>query len=451
MHEAIDAPIVTREMKDRIGVQPLQVRVIGDPVDNLQNNLIQSMSRHIVASGGTVHPSVNPSVNALFFPCQLGVEADGMFAYTNEFKRGVSGVAIGSTTEEPDPEFAREYGWIMQAQAFTQYAVLGIGDTVSGKIQGAYVFSMEGAHSRVDLTKGYPEDGFAEVVERVTHLAGGKKASHWDFDESMSSELYDLTTTPRDIIEAGKAYRRNGILPDISLENFPITPDRVRRIKIFLNVTGLTPGNISEWDTLLKRPQITGSGFDKGKLTRDMIVALQGFNANFDGTVVWKTKDSSRLKPSVESFDQLLGYAAGALAGGGVLTDPDIFKLLELAKQQEILRNAFDKNQQLAQSMTHAHLIATKYDPRQIRVVRVNPNLVPRGKFHSSCGTFPLAIYTIEAYIRSLFESGNPDLIYLIELPNHGFHAISSRRLPQLVEALDPASGVVEFADVPSR
>ena len=128
-----------------------------------------------------------------------------------------------------------------------------------------------------------------------------------------------------------------------------------------------------------------------------------------------------------------------------------IFKLLELAKQQEILVSAFNKEKQLAQSMTHAHLVAAKYDQRLIRVVKVNPNLVPRGRFHSSCGTFPLAVYTIELYIRSLFESGDPNLIYLIELPNHGFHAISNKRLPQLVEALDPASGVVEFADVPSR
>ena len=281
-----------------------------------------------------------------------------------------------------------------------------------------------------------------EVNNRITHLAGGAKVTKWEVDRTMPEHIYQSAIAPYQIIEAGFNLRQMGLLPDVRLENY-VDPQRAQEIKLFLEVSGLSIGNLSAWEEGM---YVTGSGFNKGDLKRDQIVRIKGFNEFMDGTMVWATNGVGRVKPSVETFDQLLVYYMGLFMNAGLLKRPSLEELLNLARDSALIKQVSAEYSPIHQSIIHLHVEPNKWNRRLFNVVRVNEHLVQDGKFHSSCGTRPLALYTTEEIMRGTLE--NRELITVALLPNHGIFIASPFNLPSTVKFLNPVQSEISFGKV---
>lgn len=425
----------TREF---IGVGPLGIYVDPQSYDTATATQKAFIQRVIEASEKFSRGGRQPldSANTIFFPVGLGQEEKGMLGYKTRIRDGGSGVAI---VEDPclsiDCAITEKDVWPILGNALTQYAVL----LVKG---GAFVLSMEGAHPAVNFTAKGSEKGYLEVAERLQHLAGGEKATHHIYDRRngiMPSEI-----TAKRIIQAGKDLRRDGLLPHEQPEDY-LSPQQAAKIKLFLEVSGLSVGNLSAWDGHNKTMLITGTGLDKGNLTTQGISIIQGFNPDFNGTLV-----KGGPKPSVESFDQMLGYFADAVIHSDVLQTSDIRRLVELAKNQELVQQILSEGKIKSQSMIHLHWWPEAWDEDLFEVIRVNPALVPNGSYHSSCGTLPLALYTTEAIMRGLLKTYGKQKILVILLPNHGFQLVSPFSLAETTELILPSSKKIAWGEVPA-
>ncbi|MBI2641458.1 hypothetical protein HYW87_02575 [Candidatus Roizmanbacteria bacterium] len=450
-------------LRDFLGINPLHIYIHGESKSPLQYNFMKGLVGPVIENDGKLYPNVVLQVNTIFFPVNRLQEVRGMWDFRREFKKGVSGVAITDINEKPSGDLTR-FTWETLGNAFTQYGLVAYGDKTSGKLHGVYVISMEGAHSYIDFDSLGDESGFKEVAGRLEHLAGGKKASNYERDFTMPLELWQKTTIPDAVVRAGAALREFDLLPNIELEEY-VSAKRANEIRLFLEVSGLTIGNISAWDPLINSMQITGSGLDKGNMTRSDVLAIPRFNESFDGTIAWlpisaaSTVDKflklvgvdnpKAIKQSVEAFDQVLAYLASLLVASGDLPKPDMEKVLNLVANPFFINQLLTSHQPLLRSMVHIHRQPVEVKKGVANVVNVNTKYVNRGTHHSSCGTRPLAIYSCEALIRSLLTE--PEVpMHIGVLPNHGVQIASRLPLDETIALLNPNAENANFGAVAS-
>lgn len=433
----IEDPVYSRT-KEFMGINPLGIYV--DPqsfktASDGQKDFIQGI---VSASEKSHQGGIQPldSANTIFFTVGLGDEENGMFRYKNRVRNGGSGIAI---VENPDlsidSRITDREVWPILGNALTQYAVLLVRD-------GAFVLSMEGAHARIDFAAKGEEKGYLEVAERLQYLAGGEKATHHIYDRKEPLKPHEMIANQ--IIQSGKDLRAGRLLPHHQPADF-LSEKQAAEINFFLEVSGLSVGNISAWDPDNCDMLITGTGLDKGNLKLEDISVIQGFNPDFNGTLV-----KGGPKPSVESFDQMLGYFADAVIHSGWLRTPDLRRLVELAKNPELVHQILSEGKMKSQSMIHLHWWPERWDEDLFEVIRVNPALVPNGSYHSSCGTLPLALYTTEAIMRGLLKTQGTKKILVILLPNHGFQLVSPYSLEDTTKLILPSSGRIEWGEVPA-
>jgi hypothetical protein len=415
------------EMREFMGVDPLQFTVVaGERLTPLQTLTLDKIREYILEDGGSEHSDTS-EVNSIFFPSPLLEEVSGMWDYGTEFKRGVGGVSIVGINEFPQEEDLEDL-------------------SLSRPIEGAFVLSMEGSRPYVDFSQIGEDRGFKEVASRLTHLAGGRKASHFEIDRSMPSDIYESAKRPEELIKVGSKLREMGILPDIRLENY-VSDRRARQIRILLNVTGLSIGNFSSWDQERGVMWITGSGFDKGDLSRDQIVAINEFLPDFKGTRQWAPEGAKEVKQSVESIDQLAVNAALAAMESGLLKDPSIPEFFELVEERG-MQGILSEGSHEENNMTHVHVHPKEdsWNPNLFYIVDVSGELVPKKTRHSSCGCWPLVVYGLEAVLRGYVESNGK--IVVARWPNHGIQVASPLPISETLDYLDPANGEIAYTEV---
>ncbi|MBI4034850.1 MAG: hypothetical protein HY381_00450 [Candidatus Chisholmbacteria bacterium] len=433
------------ETQELMGVHPLQAHVVGKAVNSLQDRVLGGLLDAVEKTGGSSHADL-VGINSLFFPVRFREEAGGMFDYRPQFKEGVGGVALLTVPEVPTDEGMVEFVWGALGNAATQYGVIAVGDEQTGVLRRLFVVSMEGAHPEVDLSKGEAV-GYLEAARRLSHLAGGEKASHWEYDWSMlRDQWYSYDAAASEVMKAGRSLRDMGLLPDIYLGHY-VSWLRARAILTFLEVSGLSIGNMSLHAD--KHVLVTGSGVRKGELERDQVVALARFNTAFNGTVVEASKGVRKVKQSVEAFDQFAAYVAAGLIGEGYVREPDIQAVLPLMQNRELVRQVLPAGRSLISSMIHLHVDPSAWDEGLFNVVEVDPRLVPHGAYHSSCGTRPLALYSLEGLMRGIFaDSGK---ITVLKLPNHGIQIASPYSLAETVEMIAPKEENISFRGVSQK
>ncbi len=442
-HVHLDLPPLTSA---DIGVRPLNLAVVGEPINKLQARILNRLREFVALKGGAVRAVPEPNTLVLF-PSTKGVteEEGGLFSLPSSIRKSINAVSLATVPRlESNTDFIT-LDWTMLCNKATQYGLLAIGDAQRETPERVYVFSMEGSHKAVEFAGRNEDDVYAELVDRLTHLAGAQISSHWEVDYSMPPSAWESTRVPQEIIDTGKRLRALGLLPDVLLEDYT-TPRRAKEIRLFLEVSGLTVGNMSAWDESLNVMQITGSGFDKGNLAREQIVAIKRVNDARDGTIVWAPPGARRVKPSVESFDQAVAFYASALWQRGDLPNGGLRELRSKLHDPHLL-DALNDHAPFFRSIVHLHVWPQKVlDSKRVQFVNVDPQLCAH---HSSCGTMPLAMYSVEAMLRGLRQMPNDAQIILVGLPNHGLLAASKFRLGEMIDQLDPRARLVEFADVP--
>ncbi|MBI3741228.1 MAG: hypothetical protein HY257_05665, partial [Chloroflexi bacterium] len=418
-----------------IGVRPLNIAVVGAANSKLQARVLARLLAANLNKGGVTRDAPEPET-VVIFPSARAIEEEegGIFSLPSAVRKAVNGVSLAVLPRVARATDLIALNWTMLCNKATQYGLLVIGDADSETPERVFVFSMEGSHKDVAFAGRNDEEVYAELVDRLTHLAGAQKASNWQVDYSMPAPAWESARVPNEIIETGRRLRALGLLPDIKLENFA-SPRRAKEIRLFLEVSGLTVGNMSAWDENLNVMHITGSGVDKGNLAREQIVAIKGINATGDGTIVWAPPGARRVKPSVESFDQAVAFYASALWQRGDLRDADLRELQNKLRDPYLLDAVGDKAP-FFQSIVHLHVWPEKIlDDSRILFVPVDANLCVH---HSSCGTMPLAMYSVEALLRGLHEMKNDAQVILVGLPNHGLLAASNHKLGEMIDQLDP-------------
>ena len=70
-------------------------------------------------------------------------------------------------------------------------------------------------------------------------------------------------------------------------------------------------------------------------------------------------------------------------------------------------------------------------------------------QYHSSCGTRPLALYSVEALLRGMVETNYAPKMIVVGLPNHGLLAASPLPLEAMTELFNPERPTLEFGDIP--
>lgn len=437
--------LLPEETQELMGVHPLQVHVVGEALNPLQDRVLEGLLKAVEATGGSLNSDLN-GINSLVFPVPFREEVPGMFNYRAQFKEGVGGVALLTVPQVPTEEGMVEFVWSGLGNAATQYGVIAVGDERKGDLRRLFVVSMEGAHPEVDLAKGEAA-GYLEAARRLAHLAGGEKASHWEYDWSMPKEQWlSYDGLAHEVMQAGRDLRDMGLLPDIYLSRY-VSWLRTRAILKFLEVSGLSIGNMSLHAD--EHVLVTGSGVRKGELERDQVVALAGFNEAFNGTVVQAAKGVRKVKQSVEAFDQFAAYVAAALVEAGYVREPDIRAVLSLMQNRELVRQVLPAGRSLVSSMIHLHVDPRVWDERLFNMMEVDERLVPQGAFHSSCGTRPLALYSLEGLMRGMLaDSGK---VTVLKLPNHGIQIASPYSLAETVAMINPVKRQIGFGAVPQH
>lgn len=370
----------------------------------------------------------------------------GMLKHRTEYDRGATGIAIGVVANDSlNPADMESATWTYLGNGGTQDGIMIVGDPDSTQIERVHMLSMEGSHSPTIFAGRDQAQAMQEVVKRVRRLAACKKVTDWIEDKTMPPEIFDAMQIPYQIIDAGTALNRMGLLPNVKMEQYVQNQTKATMIKLFMSVSGLSIGNLSAWDNVYKVMHVTGSGFDKSQLKRNEVVAVNGIKDDLSGPITWGQPNAKKIKPSVETVDQLLAYFASALIMQGMINEPDIQLLLEMIRDRDLLRQVLEKGPHL-KSIVHLHLHPTEADSARFNVVDVNPNLTEGGSHHSSCGTMPLALYTVEAFMRGMLETPDKDVI--VELPNHGLMGGSHSSLPVFIRLLDPARGLIQFGNV---
>ncbi|MBI3913453.1 MAG: hypothetical protein HY327_04605 [Chloroflexi bacterium] len=435
-------PLTPRE----IGVRPLNLAVVGEPINKLQARMMTRLLERNLKNGGVNRSAPEPETLVLFPAAQpLEEEEGGLFELPSPIRKSVNAVSLVTLPRIAPNTDLISLNWTMLCKKAAQYGLLAIGDSNRDAPERVYVFSMEGSHTAVEFAGRNEDEVYAELVERLTALAGAQKASNWQVDYSMPQRLWESARVPQEIIDAGRRLRALGLLPDIHLEDYG-SSRRAKEIRLFLEVSGLTVGNMSAWDENLGVMHITGSGFDKGNLVREQIVAIKGVNETRDGTIVWAPEGARRVKPSVESFDQAIAFYASALWQRGDLRDGGLRELQSKLRDPHLL-DAVNAQAPFFRSIIHLHVWPQKIlDEKRVRFINVDPQLCVH---HSSCGTMPLALYSVEALLRGLHEMPNDEQVLLVGLPNHGLLAASKFRLGEMIDQLDPRARRVQFAGVP--
>lgn len=433
------------ETQELMGVHPLQVHVVGRALNPLQDKVLESLHGAVERTGGTYHADLE-GVNTLFFPSPFREEVRGMFDFRPQFKQGVGGVALLTVPKVPADEEMVEFVWSALGNAATQYGLIAVGNEQTGDLKKLFVVSMEGAHPEVDLSKGEAA-GYLEAAQRLAHLAGGEKASHWEYDWSMpASQWKSYDAAAFEVMQAGRDLRDAGLLPDIYLGRY-VSWLRARAIFKFLEVSGLSIGNMSrhnDSDVL-----VTGSGVRKGELERDEIVALAGFNRALNGTVVRASRGVRQIKPSVEAFDQFAAYVTAGLVAEGYVREPDIKAVLSLMENPDLVSQVLPAGKRLIASMIHLHVNPRAWDEGLFTVVEVDSRLVPHGAYHSSCGTRPLALYSLEGIMRGILADAHK--VTVLRLPNHGIQIASPYSLAETVEMIASREENISFRNVPQK
>ena len=97
--------------------------------------------------------------------------------------------------------------------------------------------------------------------------------------------------------------------------------------------------------------------------------------------------------------------------------------------------------------MIHLHLWPSRVlDDARAHLVDVEPRLF---QYHSSCGTRPLALYSVEALLRGMVETGGASKMVVVGLPNHGLLAASPLSLEAMTELFNPQRPTLEFGEIP--
>src|SRR3989344_3799165 len=114
------------EVRELLGVKPLKVFFAGNPVDQVQQRFFEGFIETLPQTGGEI--VTNPSkANTIFFTGNMFEKQRGMWGFRKEFRRGVSGVFVGSIPQlDPDTDMTA-LTWTTLGNAFTQYGAVVVG------------------------------------------------------------------------------------------------------------------------------------------------------------------------------------------------------------------------------------------------------------------------------------------------------------------------------------
>ena len=446
---------ISPETRELLGIDPLQMfqayeapnKLVAHLLDGLQTTIREQVDGRVLDAP---HGS-----NTLLFPVKHGDRVEGLFEYAAYFKQGANGVAVTSIPEPISHEDMLFVGRQLLGDGASQYALIGVGDEDSTKLEGLYVISMEGGRPFIDFSKKGEDEGMAEGAQRLTRLGGGRHITKTHEDKSMSlHEWVSFLPFVQEVIDAGVRLEEEELLQHVWIGQYT-DDDRRDRIQKFLEVSGVSEGQIS----LLHEGKVfvTGTGTHKGNLDLHEVVPLVGLdydeNGRIKGSVSRRPAQLNIKRPSVEGPENFMMYAAAAGVASGDIDTPDIAKVKAyLSDNERVLQNMRD-NKSPYQSIVHIH---KWHDEKTLNkelfsVHDANPRLMPRGAYHSSCGTEPQALNVVDAGVRGMIaEMDTPyKRVLLIPMSNHGMTMVSPYPLTMTVDLLAGAKD--QFVPVPPR
>ena len=431
---------------EQMGIRPLNISVWEQPTTPLLRYALQGLLASNEHCGG-ITSDVAQADGVILVPSRAAVDVEeaGVFGLPSTLRRRVKAFALSTISAvEPATNLVR-LGWTLLANKATHYGILFVGDEQRAQCESAFMFSMEGSHTHT-MRDGVSEQQFFDsLIARMTHLAGAEVVSDWEVDYSLPQDAWSASTVPQAVIESGRKLRAWALLPDVQLGQYA-SPRRTEQIKLYLEVSGLTVGNMSAWDEQLGAMQITGSGVDKGNLKREEVIAIRSLNAMGNGCVVWVPPGTRRVKPSVEAFDHLLSYSASSLLASGAFGEYRLLNVLAQLNARDLAARTQGRPP-FFRSMIHLHLWPERVlDHARVHRVEVEPQLF---QYHSSCGTRPLALYSVEALLRGMVETNYAPKMSVVGLPNHGLLAASPLPLEAMTELFNPERPTLEFGDIP--
>lgn len=448
---------ISPETRELLGIDPLQMfqayeapnKLVAHLLDGLQTTIKEEIDGNIL--------STPEGSNTILFPVRFGSKVEGLFEYPSFFKAGSNGVGVTSIPEPIQHDEMLKVGRVELGHAKSQYDLIAVGNDNSTNLEGVYIISMEGGRPFVNFKEKGEDKGIAEVAHRLTRLAGGRHITKTLEDRSMPIEEWESSLEKvREVIKAGEVLAEKKLLPHVGIELYTDEDDR-RRIQLFLEVSGVSEGQIS----LLHNGTVfvTGTGTNKGNLDLHEVVPLVGLhydeNDRIKGSVAKRPAHLNIKRPSVEGPENLMVYAATAGIASGDIDEPDITKVSEFLSDNERVLSAL-RNPNPYQSIVHIHRWHDEdtIDNEHFAVYGPNHRLMPNGAYHSSCGTEAQAFNVVDAVVRGAHteKQRGYNRILIVPMPNHGMTMVSPYPLGMTVEMIAEvkASGM-QFLPVPPR
>ena len=149
-------------------------------------------------------------------------------------------------------------------------------------------------------------------------------------------------------------------------------------------------------------------------------------------------------------------YAAGAGVKAGILKDADLGNFKKFVVDNNAVISALQTVGSDYIFINHVHFWPEEgtYDPAVFNVIDVNRRHVPKGAYHSSCGTEPLSLYTADGALRGFQDDRVKGIrrIHIILMPNHGEQMISPHGPKETMQMLQKAvANGMRFVPPPPR
>ncbi len=300
--------------------QPRTISVLGSPAkgDRVQEQLLPLLLQSFRAQGHTVLEQASGAVNLLlaFFdlpdtpapllerlperPLPLGLTLMREYGLKKRPDNLVVFVTIRERLSTLPHLQVIEIARTAAARIGTPKVVFLSGDRATGRLDEATYCTLEGGHP-TDTT-----DIPARLCDRLISMACARDVGgdYRVVENAIPRELWERTTTPDALVEAGHRMNALHLLPAPKRIGEYVSPDLARIYERYLGMKGFSEGMLFAFDPETRTMMVTASGsweVDKRALRREEIVAIGGMEEG--KLLVFAPEGLSPKGPSVEALE----------------------------------------------------------------------------------------------------------------------------------------------------